>query len=133
MNQITTTQKQTLLEALLPNGTDAYVALLTTLPVDYDGAGLVELAKSWYARKACSSWVSAASSGVAYRKNVGAVVFDTADEDTEFVGWALYDAATSGNLIAAGPILDVDGEEDAVDLAAGDVFQFQALQLQVKL
>lgn len=118
-----------MLEALLPNGTDVYVALLTTIPTAIDGTGIVEAAGSGYARKAHNAWTTVAlpsgyTNGVAVANN-GAVTFDAvSDALTGLVGWAVYDADTAGNLLAFGAILDVGGSETEIDLALGDQFQF---------
>lgn len=134
MNQITNTKKAALLVSILPSGTNVHVALLTTLPTDYDGTGLVEVSSAWYSRVAHSAWVNATDDGVVTRKNNGAVVFSATDVvESGIIGWAIYDAATNGNLIACGPILDVEGDDTTIDLEIGDVLQFQTQELQVRL
>ena len=134
MNQITNTVKASLLASILPESTDIYVALLTTLPADYDGTGLAELDSTWYARVAHDAWVNATDDGVVSRKNNGAVVFSATDAaESGIIGWAIYDAATNGNLIACGPIHDADGEDASIDLAIGDVLQFQTQDIEVRL
>lgn len=75
-----------------------YAALLTTLPTQSDGTGLVECSASWYTRQAVS-WGAAASrtmtnsAQISFTTNASQAVTDTID------GIALYDAATSGNLM----------------------------------
>lgn len=97
------------LTALLPNGTNRYVALFTTMPAA-DGSGAVEAAGSSYARVACSAWINATVSGITYRKNNGAVAFTALTGALSgVVGWGIYDASTSGNLIAFGYVRDVGG------------------------
>jgi hypothetical protein len=124
----------TALAAVLPNGTNRYVALLTAIPTAKDGTGMVEATGSGYARKAHSAWLDTTDGDAVYRVNDGAITFAALSADLDaIVGWAIYDASTSGNLLAYGPLLDVGGVEVEVDFASGDEPRFVDQQLRVGL
>lgn len=80
-----------------------YVALLTTMPSDDAGTGLVEVAGPYattgYQRMPVT-YGAATGTSPAQVANTAAVTFDVAATDwTTVVGYALYDAATAGNLL----------------------------------
>ena len=132
MGGLATTGKQTALTYILENGTTYYVALLTTLPTDDDGTALVEASGSGYARKGHSAWMTVDESPEWYRVNNGAIAFTalTADLD-DIVGWAIYDAAVAGNLIAWGPLLDVAENEVTQTFTSGNQPNFVDQELKV--
>lgn len=82
----------------------AYVALFTTAPADDTGTGAIEVSGGGYARVATSAatW-NAASTGTdpTTISNAAAITFATASASWgTVVAFGLYDAATSGNLLA---------------------------------
>lgn len=76
-----------------------YVALLTTAPTDDTGTGLVEVSGGAYARQA-ATFGSVNNADPSTTANTAAVTFpqSTASWGT-VVAFALYDAATAGNLL----------------------------------
>ena len=86
-----------------------YVALLTTVPSDDTGTGLVEVSGGAYARQAIvgsSGWSSIApvsgGSGTTPEQmsNAGVITFPTPTANWgTIIGIALYDASTAGNLL----------------------------------
>jgi hypothetical protein len=81
----------------------AYVALSTADPTD-DGSGMAEPSGNGYARvtTAAGDW-NAASSGAT--SNANAITFPTATGSWGTIThFALYDAATSGNMLAHGDL-----------------------------
>lgn len=87
-----------------------YVALLTTMPTDNNGTGLVEVSGGSYARVAVSpvvgSWGAPSTSGsLQQTSNTAAVTFTAASAAWgTVVGVAIYDALTVGNLIYFAPL-----------------------------
>lgn len=119
--------------ALLPEGTNRYIALFTVLPGE-DGTGGTEASGSSYARKAHSSWVNDTSGDVTRRKNNGNITFAALTGSLSgIVGWGIYDALSSGNLIAFGPVLDSGGNEVTKNFVATDQPQFLDQELKIGL
>lgn len=86
-----------------------YVALLTTLPSDNNGTGIAEVSGGSYARvgvTSSSGWSSVSTSGsLQQMSNAAAVTFTTATANWgTVVGVAIYDAATSGNMLYFAPL-----------------------------
>lgn len=132
MSGLTNYGEQTALEALLPNGTDVYVAFFTVLPTADDGTGGTEASGSGYARKEHQAWINTTSGDITYRVNNGAVEFDALTADLEdIVGWAIFDAAVAGNMIAFGPLLDVGGNEITKTFTSGNQPRFIDQELKV--
>lgn len=126
--------KETALEALLPNGTDVWVALLFTLPTAEDGTGLVEASGSGYARKSYDAWMNSTVDGVTYRVNDGAIEFAAMSDYLNPVeGWAIFDndGTPSGNLIAYGYIRNGSGDAITMDFTAGEQPRFLDQELQI--
>lgn len=122
--------KQRALSYLVANGTTYYVALFTGNP-DATGAGAIEATGSSYARKSYSAWMDEADTAQQYRKNNGAIQFASLSGAlTGVTGWGIYDAASSGNLIAFGNTLDVGGNVVVLNFSTGDQPQFQDQQLK---
>lgn len=95
-------EESRLLGLSLPQGTDVWIALFTTMP-DADGVGGVEAAGSSYARVAHQDWVTSVreSDGVSFteRRNNGDIEFPTLTGALDgVVGWGAYDASTGGAL-----------------------------------
>lgn len=132
MAGLTETASNTALEAILPNGTNLYVGLYAALPTARDGTGGTEAAGSGYARKLHTAWVNVVESGISKRKNNGAITFAAlTDALPGVVGWGIWDALTSGNLIAFGPIRDASGNEISKDFANTDEPRFPDQELAV--
>jgi hypothetical protein len=117
---------------VLPSGTNKYVALLTTLPSARDGTGLVEATGSSYARVAHSAWSNSTVSDDTVRSNSSTITFPTLTGSLSgVVGWAIYSASTSGNLIAFGPLVDDTGVEITRNFISGDVPTFATGELDI--
>lgn len=113
-----------MLDALLPNGTNVEIALLTTLPTADDGTGLVECSGSGYARKTHAAWITTTAAADTVRANNGAIEFTALTAALSSVlGWAVYDAS-GANLLAYGPIKDVGGNEVTLNFIATDQPRF---------
>ncbi|MBU9552826.1 phage tail fiber protein [Burkholderia multivorans] len=97
--------------------TNVYVALFTTNPQMPAGTGGVEVSGGGYARQKITWTVT--GSGPATANNTALVQFPTATTDWgTIVGAGIYDAATGGTLIDAGPL------QVAKIIGTGDVFAF---------
>lgn len=79
-----------------------YVALFTTMPTDA-GTGGVEVTGGSYARVAVAGlWNAASGSAPSQISNASAIIFPTATASWgTVVGFGIYDALTSGNLIVS--------------------------------
>lgn len=104
-----------------------YVALLTTAPSDANGTSLVEVTGGSYARVAVTNnstnWPNAASR---LKSNATLVAFPTSTASWgTVVGFALYDAATTGNFLAYGAL------GSSLTIASGVTPQFVAGALTV--
>lgn len=108
------------LELILPNGTDRYVALLTEEP-DV-AAGTYE---QWGDRVACSVWETVSRG----RANGDEIAWDPIDAGATLSWWAIFDAAVAGNMLAAGPLLNVALEPEVQYLNEGDEPGFMAYEL----
>lgn len=107
MSGMTITSKQTALAAVLPNGTAAYIGLFTELPTDDVPTGGVEATGSGYARKSHSAWINITSGDNVYRVNNGVVTFNALTANlTGINGWGVWDAASGGNLLAYGHLIN---------------------------
>ncbi|HEY7417531.1 MAG TPA: hypothetical protein VH593_20275 [Ktedonobacteraceae bacterium] len=110
---------------------NTYVALLTTAPTDRAGTSAVEVSGSAYARQAIASsgWSSIGTSGsgvttIYQVTNSSTINFPTATGSWgTVVGIALYDALTTGNLLAYGDL------SSSLAVASGDTFQIPANDL----
>lgn len=126
--------KSLALGAVLPNGTTRYVALLATVPTDEIGTGLVECTGSNYSRKGYSAWLSVTvETGLIARANNGAIEFNVLSNRLTVAGWAIYDAVSSGNLLAFGEMRDVDGNTTSLNILAGRTPRFLDQELLVEL
>ena len=100
----------------------AYVALFVGNPLD-TGAGGAEVSGSNYSRVATSAsdWASAASGATS---NAVAITFPIASGSWGTVDYfALYDASTAGNILAAGALTSGEavGSGDVPSFAIGDL------------
>src|SRR4051794_35422566 len=105
-----------------------YVALITTAPSDANGTGIVEVTSAGaYARGAVTNnstnWPNAASRA---KSNGTTITFPTSPGSWgTVVGYALYDAATTGNFLAYGAL----GSSQAI--GSGVPPQFAAAALTI--
>ena len=102
-----------------------YLALFSTLPAG--GVAGTELAGGGYARVPITNTTTAWPTAVAGAKSNGlAIVFAPATVNwAQAVAFGLFDAATGGSLIAAGPLAV------AVTVAVGNVVWFPAGSLTI--
>lgn len=128
--------RQLALAGALPSSTDRHVGFFTVLP-DADGDGGTELTigvAPGYERHAWSSWLFVTDGTTVYRANDGAMEWEgpfSGDATESVVGWGVWDAATNGNLVAFGPMLDSGGSEIVVDFLNGDTPSFVDQELRI--
>lgn len=104
----------------------AYVAASTADPTD-DASGIAEPSGDGYARVTTSGATWNASSGGA-TSNAAAISFPTATGDWGTIThFALYDAATNGNMLAHG---DLDTEQA---ISTNQILRFAAGDLDITL
>jgi hypothetical protein len=127
--------KDRALDLILPQGTTYYVGLLTVLPSDDAGTGMVEATGSGYARKGRSTWLDDTTHDpIYYRGNASAHIFDVLSADlADIVGWAIWDAAVAGNLIAWGSLQDIGGNDITKTFSSGNQPRFLTGELKVGL
>lgn len=119
---------------VLPSGTNKYVGLLTALPTDRDGTGLVEATGASYARVANLAWTTATVVNDTVRSNTSAVTFPTLTGALAgIVGWAIWSASVAGNLIAFGPLTDSSDLPVTRSFVNGDTPRFAAAELEIKI
>lgn len=83
-----------------PAGT--YLALFTADPTD-ENVTANELAGGWYARQQVTSWSAPAAGATA---NSNAITFPAVTGSAVTIThWGLYDALTTGNLLASGALV----------------------------
>lgn len=98
-------------QAYTPTGS-TYLALFVADPTD-NNITANELTAGWYVRKAITSWTAPIGAGV-MTSNSNQVTFEAVTGGAATVThWGLYDAATTGNLLASGAwatpkVLNVD-------------------------
>ena len=98
-----------------------YVALFTVVPSD--GSTVVEVSGGSYARQTGAFTVSG---GTASNTSAIEYAVATANYGT-VVGVGIYDASTSGNLLASGAL------NSTKVVSTGDIFRFNASDLNVTL
>ena len=104
-----------------------YLALFTTAPINGTDAAAVEVSGTSYVRKSITVNTSnfAAPSGAAPATSASGANFVFATPGGSWgtvVGWALYDAATSGDLLAYGAFTGVAvGSGDTVEFVSGNL------------
>lgn len=97
--------------------TNIYVALSTANPLT-DGSGIAEPSGNAYARTLCNGWTLTSST----IGNTAQITFPEATGSWGTIAYfALYDASTSGNLLAFGALgtSKLIGSGDTPDFAAG--------------
>lgn len=103
-----------------PNG--IYLALFVADPTD-NNVTANEVTGSWYARQTVSSWTAPTGTAVT-TANSNQIVFNAvAGQAVTVTHWGLYDAASTGNLLASGAftqskVLNID---DVLAVNAGDL------------
>lgn len=102
LNGATNYEEARLLATSLPQGTDVYIGLFTTMP-DADGSNGVEASGSSYARVAHQDWISSVresdDTSHTERRNNGDIEFPTLTGNLDgVVGWGAWDASSGGNL-----------------------------------
>ncbi len=111
------------LAAILPGASNVYIALLTQLPSDADGTGLVEASGNGYARVAVSAWLTITDTSGTKRVNQNAITFSALTGAlNDIVGWAIYTASSGGTLLGV-------GSTTSQDFIATDQPQFAAQTL----
>lgn len=113
------------LALILPSGGDRWVGLLVAEP-DYVAGTYEEAADSGYARISWDAWLTEDNGdGRLRRRNDGAIVFGlVADGDVTLTHWGVFDALTNGNLLAAGPLRNLEGVVEPVLLPVADQARF---------
>jgi hypothetical protein len=108
-------------QAFSPPGT-TYLALFVADPTD-SNLTANEMTGGWYSRQAVSSWAAPVGSGTS-TSNSNQVSFSAVTGGAVTVThWGLYDASTSGNLLASG------AWDTTKTLNVNDVFVVNASQL----
>lgn len=120
----------TALEALLPSGSDVYVALYADELVLSTETG-TELTDANYARVAFQDWKTVVGASSVTRTNNTAIVFPAFDGKVESIRWwGIWDDSVGGNLLAAGPVTS-GGLPADVQAGPGDEFRFNAEALSI--
>ena len=111
--------------------TNWYVGLLTASPSD--SAAGTEVSGGSYARQVCAFTIT--GTGTAQAANTSAITFPTATADWGIVGWiGIYDAASSGNLIAYQNLQKSDFSTTTnKTINDGDIFKFNATTIKIQL
>ena len=108
-------------QAYTPTGA-TYLALFVADPTD-NNVTANELSSSWYVRQSVTSWAAPIGAGVT-TSNSNQLNFQAVTGGSITVThWGIYDAATTGNLLASGPwsspkVLNVD---DVLSVNAGEL------------
>lgn len=118
----------TLIGSPMPSIAGRYLALFTADPKDDNSGSGSEISAGWYARQAANSWSAPVSnpdgtSGT-MTQNTAQVTFPAVvGSSVTVTHWALYDAATGGNLLYSGPL------QSPRTLQVSDVMALAANQL----
>lgn len=126
----------TVLEDLFNAGAGNHVSLLETLPIN--GVGAVEVSPGGYARQPATVWTTGSLNGdlpvtTLFVNEI--ITFGPYGSSITFEGWAIYDALTSGNLLATGILRDSDLEPAGAILLTpdDDGYKYEAGDLSVSL
>ena len=104
-----------------------YFALFTTAPINATDGAAVEVSGTSYVRKniapSSALWANASGAAPATSVTAGNIVFATPGGSWgTVVGWGVYDAATSGHLLAYGAFAGVAvGSGDTVEFLSGNL------------
>ena len=125
-------QAQAALGLVIGSGTPAhvYIALMLTSPTPAGGGS--EVTGTGYARVSVANtnvqWSGPSATAPSVSSNVNAIVFPTAGSDWgQPAFFAIYDAATFGNLIWFGPLAN------PIDIPSGTTPQYAASNLNLTL
>lgn len=114
------------LAAVLPSGTDVYVALFTGGPPPPLGVG-TELALAGYARVAHSAWTTTNLGSFSTRANSTSITFAPIDAAGSCDTWLIYDSAVGGVFLRGG------GLGGTVSFDAGDILRFPIGGLRITI
>lgn len=133
MSQITATTAQLALSSILEDGGLYYLALFTVMP-DADGTGGTEftIGVNGYRRDLIDTWGTISSGDDYYRVNSleWGTSYTITGNITGIVGWGIYDAQSSGNLLSFGTFQNSGGADITLNLVAGDAIYFAAQTLK---
>lgn len=104
-----------MLEALLPNGTDVYVALYLGSPI----AGGSELTLTGYTRIAWQDWATD-TNGTVDRFNNSDILWPAINQAGSADHWAIFDSPSGGILLRAGLTLDGADLPFTIPIGVGD-------------
>lgn len=104
------------------SGSTKYLALFVADPTD-DNVTANEVTGAWYGRKSISGWSAPVGTGVSTSNSNQLTYNAVTGSAVSVTHWGIYDALTTGNLIASGPwpttkVLNVD---DVFVVNAGDL------------
>jgi hypothetical protein len=117
------------LSAIVPGGTNRYIALFLGNPLD----GGVELVLTGYARVAHQLWTTTDFGGNSIRANTTDIVFPNITQAGSADYWAIYDAAVAGVLLRRGLLLNALLLPNALVFGGGgDQVRFFAGTLRIK-
>jgi hypothetical protein len=115
--------KITMLQSLLPSGTDVYFALFT----DAECTTEIEIARVAY-----TGWSNSIDG--TRRSNTSAISWDAVAEQIAVRGCGWYDESVDGNLIAFGSIRSLlNPDEDEITLETGDIAEIGVGGLRLNL
>ena len=117
------------LAAILPAGTDRYIALFDGNPID----GGTEISPTGYARIAFQDWATSAGVFESTRSNASLVTFGPFTDPSTVSHWAIYDSPVGGILLRSSEVRDNLGQAVVLNLTgANDEPQFPIGELMVK-
>lgn len=124
-------QAQVALEAVIPNGSTRYVGLLTALPTNLLGAGLVELSGvTGYARQSKNLWVTSLYPDRVEREAQSMVGWTVgANGWSGIMGWGIWTAVSGGSLVGWGKMLDDALQPGPFSYPAGDTIELYPFKL----
>lgn len=102
--------------------TSVYLAMFVADPTD-NNVTANEVSGAWYARQEVTSWAAPVGSGVS-TSNSNQIVFSAVTGSAVTIThWGIYDAVTTGNLLASGvlPAPKVLNVDDVLALNANDL------------
>ena len=80
-----------------------YLALFVADPTD-DNVTANEVSAAWYGRQQVTSWAAPVGTGATTSNSNQIVYSAVTDAAVTVTHWAIYDAATSGNLLGSGAL-----------------------------
>lgn len=120
------------LSRILPPGQAVYAALLTS-PPDKHGEGGTEAIYSGYARVLHTDWAYHKDLLDSYISNTGSIVFPAVTGSAITAQWwGLFLASVGGDLMAAGPVLNLGGVVYPQFLSVGDQARFLDDALKIR-